>query len=564
MVRLRCSTAAAAIPMSRSTPSSGATPRDVYITFRINEGEPIRVTELDSHRPRLAPGETPAGRRWWTFPLQRGRPVQPVRHAGRPPTRSPAGCETAAIRRRGSSPASRPTRRRRDGDRHLRRRAGQAVGGHRRGQRGRDQPDRAAGRSQPADLAPGPALLAGRAVPEPAQPLLLRPVPLRHGQHRLARSSSREADSVPLVVQVSEAAPAADPRRPRLRHRRLLPRLRSAGPRAISWGAAAASSTSPAGSRRWAWGRRSTGDSADGICSNSREDSVGSAKVNFSLGASVRRPAFLSPNNTIAVSLFTERRSEFKVYLRQETGHHAHASARDAEAIASRSRWPTRCPTATPRPRPRASAPPSTPARRTWSRCCGRTACSRRSRPPARCRRSTTRSIRRAARWRRAEVTWSSRLLGSSSFQQFFAGVGGLLLVSPDRAGRGLQLAGARRRDLRADGGRRHPERQLHSARAAVLRRRPQRRARLRAERARPVVYVVPKGEVDSAASQRARHQPRLGDGGGHRRQHARGRQRRAPGARRPCSARGSGSPRSWTRAASGSAAAATPPRSSG
>jgi outer membrane protein insertion porin family len=56
------------------------------------------------------------------------------------------------------------------------------------------------------------------------------------------------------------------------------------------------------------------------ICRGSREDLVGSAKVNFNLGASIRRPAFLSPNNTIAVSLFTERRSEFKVYLRQETG----------------------------------------------------------------------------------------------------------------------------------------------------------------------------------------------------------------------------------------------------
>jgi outer membrane protein assembly factor BamA len=59
---------------------------------------------------------------------------------------------------------------------------------------------------------------------------------------------------------------------------------------------------------------------AKSICGNSREDSVGSAKVNFTLGASFRRPAFLSPNNTIAVSVFTERRSEFKVYLRQETG----------------------------------------------------------------------------------------------------------------------------------------------------------------------------------------------------------------------------------------------------
>jgi outer membrane protein assembly factor BamA len=59
---------------------------------------------------------------------------------------------------------------------------------------------------------------------------------------------------------------------------------------------------------------------ANGICNNSSQDPVGSAKVNYSLGASIRRPAFLSPNNTIAVSVFTERRSEFRVYLRQETG----------------------------------------------------------------------------------------------------------------------------------------------------------------------------------------------------------------------------------------------------
>jgi outer membrane protein insertion porin family len=56
------------------------------------------------------------------------------------------------------------------------------------------------------------------------------------------------------------------------------------------------------------------------ICSTSSEDSVGSAKVNFYLGSSIRRPAFLSPNNAITLSVFTERRSEYKVYLRQETG----------------------------------------------------------------------------------------------------------------------------------------------------------------------------------------------------------------------------------------------------
>ncbi len=59
---------------------------------------------------------------------------------------------------------------------------------------------------------------------------------------------------------------------------------------------------------------------ADNICGTSRGDTIGSAKVNFYLGASVRRPAFFSPNNAITLSVFTERRSEFKVYLRQETG----------------------------------------------------------------------------------------------------------------------------------------------------------------------------------------------------------------------------------------------------
>jgi outer membrane protein insertion porin family len=56
------------------------------------------------------------------------------------------------------------------------------------------------------------------------------------------------------------------------------------------------------------------------ICKTSSKDSVGSAKVNYYLGSSVRRPAFLSPNNAITLSVFTERRSEYKVYLRQETG----------------------------------------------------------------------------------------------------------------------------------------------------------------------------------------------------------------------------------------------------
>ena len=61
------------------------------------------------------------------------------------------------------------------------------------------------------------------------------------------------------------------------------------------------------------WGFR------DGICSASKDDS-GSAVLNYNLGATIRRPAFLSATSNLAVSLYTERRSEFRVYLRRETG----------------------------------------------------------------------------------------------------------------------------------------------------------------------------------------------------------------------------------------------------
>ena len=56
------------------------------------------------------------------------------------------------------------------------------------------------------------------------------------------------------------------------------------------------------------------------ICRATRSDSVGSAKFNYNVTASVRRPAFLAPRNTIAGSVFSERRSEYRVYLREEVG----------------------------------------------------------------------------------------------------------------------------------------------------------------------------------------------------------------------------------------------------
>jgi outer membrane protein assembly complex protein YaeT len=57
-----------------------------------------------------------------------------------------------------------------------------------------------------------------------------------------------------------------------------------------------------------------------GLCGALRDDSIGSRRLNYSLATSIRRPAFRSPNNTLILSAFTERRSEFKVYQRTEQG----------------------------------------------------------------------------------------------------------------------------------------------------------------------------------------------------------------------------------------------------
>jgi outer membrane protein assembly complex protein YaeT len=56
------------------------------------------------------------------------------------------------------------------------------------------------------------------------------------------------------------------------------------------------------------------------LCSVAAEDSIGSARFNYQLSATVRRPAFLSPDNTVSLTAFAERRSEFKVYVRSDIG----------------------------------------------------------------------------------------------------------------------------------------------------------------------------------------------------------------------------------------------------
>ena len=59
---------------------------------------------------------------------------------------------------------------------------------------------------------------------------------------------------------------------------------------------------------------------ADGICSSSANDSIGSSLLNYHLGATIRRPAFLNATTSFAVTVYTERRSEYLVYLRRESG----------------------------------------------------------------------------------------------------------------------------------------------------------------------------------------------------------------------------------------------------
>ena len=56
------------------------------------------------------------------------------------------------------------------------------------------------------------------------------------------------------------------------------------------------------------------------ICGLLAEDSVGSDKLNYNLTASLEQPGLLGSLNTGTVSLFADRRSEFKVYLREEIG----------------------------------------------------------------------------------------------------------------------------------------------------------------------------------------------------------------------------------------------------
>lgn len=56
------------------------------------------------------------------------------------------------------------------------------------------------------------------------------------------------------------------------------------------------------------------------LCRALTEDPIGSSKLNYNVTASVRRPAFLSPQASATLAAFSERRSEFGIYLREDIG----------------------------------------------------------------------------------------------------------------------------------------------------------------------------------------------------------------------------------------------------
>ncbi len=56
------------------------------------------------------------------------------------------------------------------------------------------------------------------------------------------------------------------------------------------------------------------------ICNGLEEDTLASQKLNYAVSLSLRRPVFLSPSNALTGTLFAERRSEFRVYRREEIG----------------------------------------------------------------------------------------------------------------------------------------------------------------------------------------------------------------------------------------------------
>jgi outer membrane protein assembly complex protein YaeT len=58
----------------------------------------------------------------------------------------------------------------------------------------------------------------------------------------------------------------------------------------------------------------------ESICPSLKADTVGSRLANFGVDVTLRRYGFLSADNSLALTVFSERRSEYAVYLREDVG----------------------------------------------------------------------------------------------------------------------------------------------------------------------------------------------------------------------------------------------------
>jgi outer membrane protein insertion porin family len=59
---------------------------------------------------------------------------------------------------------------------------------------------------------------------------------------------------------------------------------------------------------------------ARSICSELKQDTIGSSLANYNVTAAIRQPRFFTPDLSGTYSLFAERRSEFTIYRRDEIG----------------------------------------------------------------------------------------------------------------------------------------------------------------------------------------------------------------------------------------------------
>ena len=290
------------------------TPEDVYITFNITEGEPIRVTALtlsgvDTLRPT------------WRREVVQDLPLQPGDPFNRYAMQETADSITRRLRDRGYPTAivftgfevNKPAR--------VASVTLDAVPGH----RAAIGPIRVVGATRVDSSLVRRLLVAhrGRLYSQDelfqSQRNLYESDLFRFASVNIDSAAFQPAaDTVPLLVQVNEG-----------KRRRIRGSLGYATNDCFRGSLGWTSRNFLGGGRILdLTGRASklgVGDPfdwglADNICSASKNDTIGASKVNFYLGASIRRPAFLSPNNAITFSVFAERRSEYKVYLRQESG----------------------------------------------------------------------------------------------------------------------------------------------------------------------------------------------------------------------------------------------------